>query len=89
MSAAIGNGPPKGWAVGEKVYGTYLSQPFEATVISITMDKTGWFRVGLNLDEAVDVVTSDQFSNLRKRIRAVVGRAHHTNCSIKLPKGPT
>ncbi|WP_272011174.1 glyoxalase superfamily protein [Roseovarius sp. ZX-A-9] len=78
MSAAIGNGPPKGWAVGEKVNGTYLSQPFKATVISITMDRPGWFRVGLELDEAVDVVTSDQFSNLRKRIRGVVGPKGHS-----------
>ena len=73
MFAAIGNGPHKGWAVGEKVNGTYLSQPFEATVISISMVKPGWFRLGLDLDEAVDVVTSEQFSNLRKRIRGIVG----------------
>nr|WP_309504159.1 glyoxalase superfamily protein [uncultured Roseovarius sp.] len=78
MSAVIGNGPPKGWAVGEKVNGTYLSQPFKATVISITMARPGWFRVGLELDEAVDVVTSDQFSNLRKRIRGVVGPKGHS-----------
>ncbi len=73
MFAAIGNRPPEGWAVGEKVIGTYLSQPFEATVISISMVKPGWFRLGLDLDEAVDVVTSEQFSNLRKRIRGIVG----------------
>jgi len=33
MVAAIGNGPPNGWAVGDKVSGTYLSQPFTAQVI--------------------------------------------------------
>lgn len=73
MFAAIGSGPPEGWAVGEKVNGTYLSQPFEATVISISMVKTGWFRLELDLDKAVDVVRSEQFSNLRKRIRGIVG----------------
>ncbi|MGR3713510.1 MAG: glyoxalase superfamily protein [Shimia sp.] len=73
MFAAIGNRPPEGWAIGEKVNGTYLSQPFEATVISISMVRPGWFRLGLDLDEAVDVVTSEQFSNLRKRIRSIVG----------------
>lgn len=73
MFAAIGNGPPDGWAVGEKVNGTYLSQPFEATVISISTVKPGWFRLALDLDKPVDVVTSEQFSNLRKRIRGIVG----------------
>ena len=73
MIAAIGNGPPEGWAVGKKVKGTYLSQPFEATVISISVIKPGWFRLELDLDIAVDVVTSEQFSNLRKRIRGLVG----------------
>lgn len=73
MFAAIGNRPPTGWAIGEKVNGIYLSQPFRATVISISMVKPGWFRLGLDLDQAVDVVRSDQFSNLCKRIRGVVG----------------
>lgn len=73
MIAAIGNGPPEGWAVGEKVNGTYMSQPFRAQVISVSMIKPGWFRLELDLDEAVDVVTSDQFSNWRKRIRGIVG----------------
>lgn len=73
MCTAIGNRPPNGWAVGEKVKGTYLSQPIEATVISISMVKPGWFQLKLDLDEAVDVVTSDRFSNWRKRIHSTVG----------------
>jgi hypothetical protein len=78
MFAAIGNAPPKGWVIGDKVSGTYLSQPFRAIVISITMVRPEWFRLELDLDEAVDVVRSDKFSNWRKRIRGVVGPKGHS-----------
>jgi len=71
--AAIGNRPPEGWTLGGRVKGTYLSQPFEATVIAVEMLRPGWFRLTLDLDEAVDVVTFDSFSNFRKRIQGVVG----------------
>lgn len=71
--AAIGNRPPDGWAVGGRVQGRYLSQPFEATVMAVEMLRPGWFRLVLELDQAVDVVTFDSFSNFRKRISAVVG----------------
>ena len=78
MFAAIGNGPPKGWAIGDKVSGTYLSQPFTGHVVSISIMRTGWFRLELHLDEAVDVVTSDGFSNFRSRIRGVIGPKGHS-----------
>lgn len=78
MLAAIGNGPPKGWGIGEQVSGTYLSQPFTAKVIAVAMLKPGWFRLELHLDEAVDVVTSDSFSNHRTRVRGVVGPKGHS-----------
>lgn len=73
--AAIGNRPPDGWAVGGRLQGRYLSQPFVATVIAVEMLRPGWFRLMLDLDEAVDVVTFDSFSNYRKRVSAVVGPA--------------
>jgi len=71
--AAIGNRPPDGWAVGGHVQGTYLSQPFEATVFAVEMVRPGWFRLTLDLDEPVDVVTFDSFSAFRKRIRGAIG----------------
>lgn len=78
MFAAIGNGPPKGWTIGAKVSGTYLSQPFTGQLVSISTVKPGWFRLELHLDKAVDVVTSDSFSNFRSRIRGVVGPKGHS-----------
>ncbi|KEJ87758.1 glyoxalase superfamily protein [Sulfitobacter donghicola] len=78
MLAAIGNEPPKGWAVGERVSRTYLSKPFTAKVVSILNMRPGWFRLELQFDEAVDVVTSDGFSNFRSRIRGVIGPKGHS-----------
>lgn len=78
MLAAIGNGPPKGWAIGDKVGGTYLSQPFTGELVSISNMRPGWFRLELHLDEAVDVVTFDGFSNFRSRIRGIIGPKGHS-----------
>lgn len=76
--AAMGNRPPAGWTPGGRVKGTYLSQPFTATVIAATMLRPGWFRLSLELDQPVDVVQFDSFSNYRKRVQCVVGPAGTT-----------
>jgi hypothetical protein len=78
MFAAIGNEPSKGRAIGDKVSGTYLSQRFTAHVVSVSIMKPGWFRLELHLEEAIDVVTSDGFSNFRSRIRDVIGPKGHS-----------
>ena len=69
---------PEGWSVGGRVTGTYLSQPFAATVLSVEQLRPGWFRLVLDLDEAVDVVRFESFSNLRKRIGVEVGPNGHS-----------
>jgi hypothetical protein len=76
--AAIAGRPPEGWTPGGRVSGHYLAQPFAATVISAEQLRPGWFRLVLNLDEAVDVVRFDSFSNFRKQIRVVVGPDGHS-----------
>jgi len=73
LSAAIGNRPPEGWAVGGQVCGAYLGQPFTGRILAAEATRPGWFRLKIDLDEAVDVVTFDSFSNFRKRINATVG----------------
>lgn len=73
LHAAIRDLPPEGWSVGGRVTGHYLSQPFVATVLAAERIRPGWFRLELDLDQAVDVVRFESFSNLRKRIRVVVG----------------
>ena len=76
--AAIGNRPPADWTPGGRVQGSYLSQPFRATVVAATMLGDGWFRLSLELDEAVDVVSFESFSNFRKRVHCVVGPSGRT-----------
>jgi len=73
LFAAIGNRPPQGWAVGQRLRGSYLGQPFEGRVITAEVTRPGWSRLTIDLDEAVDVVTFKSFSNFRKRISGVVG----------------
>ena len=78
LHAAIRDLPPKGWSTGGRVTGQYLSQPFAATVLSSEQVRPGWFCLELDLDEAMDVVRFESFSNLRKRIRVVAGPDGHS-----------
>lgn len=73
LHAAIGNRPPVAWSVGDRVSGSYLSQPFAAEIIAVTAVRPGWYRLTLDLDEPVDVVTFEAFSNFRRRVTGVVG----------------
>ncbi|MCM5681386.1 glyoxalase superfamily protein [Schlegelella sp. S2-27] len=75
LHAAIGDRPAVQWTVGDRVRGSYLSQPFEAEILAVETVRPGWFRLTLDFDEAVDVVTFDSFSNFRKRVTGVVGPA--------------
>ncbi len=78
MLAAIGNKPPRGREVGAQVTGHYLGHEFSAQITSLSRLQPGWFRLQLELDEPVDVVASEWFSNFRKRIRGVVGPKGHS-----------
>ncbi len=73
LHAAMGNRPPADWAVGEQVRGRYLGQPFSAEILAVEVLQPGWFRLSLQLDQPVDVVTFDSFSNFRRRLTSVVG----------------
>lgn len=78
LHAAIEAAGPNGWIVGARVTGQYLAQPFAATVRSSEHLRPGWYRLVLDLDEAVDVVRFETFSNLRKQIRVEVGPLGHS-----------
>lgn len=72
--AALGNrpsGPPV--ELGGKARGRYLGQPFTAKVIGIQSQLApGRWRVELQFDEPVDVVTFDSFSAFRQRVNVMV-----------------
>ncbi|OXT00954.1 hypothetical protein B7H23_11855 [Notoacmeibacter marinus] len=73
LHAAIGNRPTADWTVGARVGGRYLGHNFDAEVISVRKVGEGWYRLVLDLDEPVDVVTFDSFSAYRKRIAGTIG----------------
>tara|TARA_R110002020_G_scaffold316361_1_gene531451 strand:+ start:2963 stop:3409 length:447 start_codon:yes stop_codon:yes gene_type:complete len=77
LHAALGNrSGPESLAPGARVTGAYLGQPFAARVVGIQAmtSSPGNYRVSLDLDEAVDVVTFDSFSSFRKRVNGVIGK---------------
>jgi hypothetical protein len=77
LHAALGNRRgPESLAPGSRVTGAYLGQPFSARVVGIhaITSSPGSYRVSLDLDEAVDVVTFDSFSSFRKRVNGVIGK---------------
>ena len=80
LHAAIGNRlPPSPVAVGDRVRGRYLSQPFEGEVIGVQILATpDRFRVTLQFDEPVDVVTFDSFSAYRRRVTSTIDRTGRT-----------
>jgi len=60
---------------GASVSGRYLGQSFKAKLLGITGSTAAAdrYRVVLDLEEAVDIVTFESFSAFRKRIHGTVG----------------
>ncbi|MWD27737.1 hypothetical protein E0K89_009650 [Aquicoccus sp. SCR17] len=67
-----GDGPP--FSAGQAVSGRYLSQPFTGRILSVTEAGGGLWRLQIRFDAPVDTVRFASFSNLRRQIRAEVGR---------------
>jgi hypothetical protein len=74
LHAAIGNRPPPPpYTVGDQVGGRYLGQPFTAEISAVeALSPPGRFRLKLQFDEPVDVVTFDSFSAFRSYVSCVV-----------------
>jgi hypothetical protein len=71
--ARLSNDPDFTLRIGDTVSGTYLKQSFTARVLAVTEISGGsHFRVTLDLEEAVDVVTFDSFSSFRQRVNGTV-----------------
>ncbi|MFG1497909.1 glyoxalase superfamily protein [Saccharospirillum sp. HFRX-1] len=71
LSAELKNTQPP-VAVGEWVNGHYQGQPFRAEVRSVEMERLGYWRLRLQLEQPLDVVTSPRFSALRRHLMATV-----------------
>ncbi len=75
LHAATGKQPkPVPVVRGQRVSGHYLTQPFNGEVIRVeNLAETGMYRVSLEFDEPVDVVTFESFSTLRRRVSCSIG----------------
>ena len=64
------NAPPD-LALGDRVRGRYLGQPFTGRVLGLS-GPASHRQIEIRFDHPVDVVRFASFSNLRKRIRATI-----------------
>ena len=60
------------FAAGDRVRGVYLGQPFQGKINTAQSVAPRQWRITIDFDEAVDVVSFDSFSAFRKRVTAVV-----------------
>ena len=73
LHARAGNQPHCPVALGQTLAGRYLGQDFIAEVIGVKELSAGRYEIELHLAAPVDVVAFDSFSNLRSRVRKVIG----------------
>lgn len=74
LHAAVSNRPAvEALELGQTVRGFYLGKRFEGEVVGVRMLKPGQlYHLSIQLEEAIDVVTFDSFSNFRKRLNCAV-----------------
>lgn len=74
-AARLSNARPFVFAVGQRVAGTYLKQPFEGTVIGVQLLGAGErMQLTVAFDAPVDVVSFESFSAFRHRVVATVDK---------------
>ncbi|WP_319824993.1 glyoxalase superfamily protein [Thalassovita sp.] len=64
------NAPPE-LAFGDRVAGLYLGQPFTGEIVALS-GPTGHRQVEIKLDQPIDTVRFESFSNWRHRIRGTL-----------------
>lgn len=71
--AALSKPNPLSFSVSDRVTGTYMLQPFEGEILSLSkLGSSGQYRITLQFDTPVDVVTFDSFSSFRSRVTCVI-----------------
>lgn len=74
---ALQNTPPD-LALGDRVKGRYLGQPFAGKVVGLS-GPASHRHIEIRLDAPVDVVRFESFSNLRQQIRATIDETGHSH----------
>ena len=67
-----------GWPPGMRVTGRYLGHPFAGVVKAARQSSAGFWSLTLRFDVAIDVVTSELFSSLRRQVNATVNADGHS-----------
>lgn len=78
LHAGLGNGKLPPLQLEQPVTGRYLGQRFRGRIVSLSK-AGGGYALSIQLDQPVDTVRFDSFSNLRHQIRGVIdrdGRSH-------------
>ena len=72
LHARLSRAEPRALQVNDEVKGQYLGQAFTGRIVALS--KVGLdLNVSLQLDVPVDTVRFESFSNMRRRIRGVIG----------------
>lgn len=61
-----------GWTPGQRITGKYLGHAFAGVVKAARQQANGFWALTLRFDQAIDVVTSTQFSAYRQQVSATV-----------------
>ena len=72
LHARLSRAEPRMLQLGDDVRGTYLGQSFIGRIVALSQIGLN-LNVSIQLDMAIDTVRFESFSNMRRRIRGVIG----------------
>lgn len=78
LHARAQDAPQAGYATGQRITGRYLGHRFAGHIKAVSRIGDTQHRLTLRFDTAIDVVTSAQFSNLRRQVNCVVDATGRT-----------
>lgn len=61
-----------GYAIGQRVSGTYLGHAFDGQVLAARQSGNGYWALVLRFDAPIDVVESSYFSSFRRQVNVTV-----------------
>lgn len=73
LAGKLSKAPKMSLGPGDRVEGVYLKRPFSGRIVGTELLGDGHsLRVEIHFDEPVDIVESELFSNVRRRINATI-----------------
>ncbi len=73
LHARLAKNLPEPFRFRQRVRGRYLGQPFAGEIVAVSAFGNARFKLSIQLDQPVDVVKFESFSNMRRRVSGVVG----------------